>query len=589
MRYWFGEYRKHTYMDAPSLEIAKKIFKATELFPEQYVSSKYIIKNEECEYNWVLERYEHKFKPGALIPIEICEDGWETVGSISLQECLDFSYDELKSTSQKYLPSEDESGREPEKLPVVGNSKALSLLSKNDLRKKHDLIKVKMNELEQARNDLVRAKTALQKELDAKKRVIYIIETFLGVSEEVIELKSGEKADESVPLSLYQQKLYMDEELGIWSDGGMDFQDLDKFDEWITDNYEKFLYDSKSVCAWQIRRKSKNYSNDSFLNAFMNEENFKTYFLIRNGDCLYRIFSNIHVSDKMFPREDEFYRVYEEAKKWRDQPDYIKDKMEQWHDSYLFTLLAIQGMIERTDIFGTSLRGIVNLSKSDGIPSEKVKFIRDAETEHWIGDGRPSWYDFLKQNRRTIKQGTRVVLSSRFYYSNKDDRWRNAPFRAEPPSRDEIYIVDKYIEKSDGNRYGYKIKIYYNPYDEVYYQWRSHKRKRRVPFRLYLDEVINVDDITFEDINYYLHNRLYRKDYLRILPILYYLKCVKEEEIKLEKELVKYLAGQLGWSEDKYSDIRYAITWWKLKNKWKRAVTADEAKAVRMILKRLKR
>lgn len=53
------------------------------------------------------------------------------------------------------------------------------------------------------------------------------------------------------------------------------------------------------------------------------------------------------------------------------------------------------------------------------------------------------------------------------------------------------------------------------------------------------------------------------------------------------EELVKYIAGQLEWDEPQYEKIRKAVTWWKLKNKWKRAVTKDEAKAVRMILRKL--
>jgi len=41
-------------------------------------------------------------------------------------------------------------------------------------------------------------------------------------------------------------------------------------------------------------------------------------------------------------------------------------------------------------------------------------------------------------------------------------------------------------------------------------------------------------------------------------------------------------------NEKNEEKIQQAIQWWKLKNKWKRAITVKESTATRMILRKLK-
>jgi hypothetical protein len=101
--------------------------------------------------------------------------------------------------------------------------------------------------------------------------------------------------------------------------------------------------------------------------------------------------------------------------------------------------------------------------------------------------------------------------------------------------------------------------------------------------------MINFDEITLEDCDYYLHNRIERKNYLDILPTLFYVRKGKLKEKALEDEFIRFLAGEMNWDESHNDEIQKAIDWWKLKNKWKRGLMSDDAKAVRMIKKRLKK
>ena len=578
MKYWFGKGSKTARFEAKTLEHAIKLFKAAELFPEQFVDKEFV---EGQDYDNDLEMYIYKLKPGALIFIYGDED--KKIGSVLVDDCINVDYRNLlPSTPLLEAPTIKTEEEPKETLPVIGSEKAVTQIgTKIALREAHNELMRKKADLERLTYEIKNSLNIIKKELQQKQKVLYILELFLGIHEEIIELKEGPNAPENTPLTLFQQILYMDEEVGIWNDGeGLDFKSIDKFDEWIIKEYKRFLHQPKSICVFSVRRKSKDYG-DPFINMNFNEENKKTYFLIRNGDQLCRIWSDVTVSQRLFPAQKEYQDLYEEWKHWSDT---VKEKLQNHHESYLFGLLAIQGILERTDVLGTELRKHLNFMRPDGLPDEWLKLIRDDEPEFWLTDGKPSWRDYIKANRATIGIGTRIILSTEEYRfrlnSNKDsDDWRAAPFRpGSPPSRSAVYIVDAIEE---GKYHSKLFIIHYSPAE----YWKE--RKRKVCFRLYGDEILNFDKITLEDAEYYESNRLYRKDYISLLPTIHWIKLIRKEEQSLEFEFTKFIAGKLDWDEFGYPEIRRAIDWWKLKNKWKRDLTVDEAKAVRMILKKL--
>jgi len=577
VKYWFGTgSNKSVHFEAKTLEHAIKLFKAAELFPEQFVDRKFI---EEGDYDNDLSMYVYKLKPGALI--FIYDDNSKKVGSVLVDECINVDYRNLLPSIPLLEAPTVKAEESKETLPVIGSEKAVTKIgTKVALREAHNELMRKKADLEQLTNEIKDSLDIIKKELKQKQKVLYILELFMGIHEEIIELKEGTSAPENTPLTLFQQVLYMDEEVGIWNDGeGLDFKSIDKFDEWAVKEHKRFLHQPKSICVFKVRRKSKDYG-DPFVNMSFNEENKKTYFLIRNGDQLCRIWSDVTISERLFPTKNEYQALYEEWKDWNS----VKEKLQDHHESYLYGLLAIQGIIERTEVLGSELRKHINFMRPDGLPDEWIKLIRDDEPEFWITDGKPAWRDYIKTNRATIGIGTRIILSTEEYpfhlNRNKDsDDWRTSPFRpGYPPSRREVYIVDAVEE---GKYHGRLFIIHYLPKND----WQE--RKRKVCFRLYSDEILNFDKITLEDAEYYESNRLYRKDYISLLPTIHWIKLIRKEEQSLEFEFTKLIAGKLGWDEFWYPKIRKEIDHWKLKNKWKRDLTVDEAKAVRMILKKL--
>jgi hypothetical protein len=158
------------------------------------------------------------------------------------------------------------------------------------------------------------------------------------------------------------------------------------------------------------------------------------------------------------------------------------------------------------------------------------------------------------------------------------------------------YLVEEFKGESKDTYFAHNasILIRYQPGDTVKwdpYTYEEVTRKRRVPWFLYSDEVINFDAISDEEADYYMKSRIDRKRYLRVLPTLHWIRDLKRKERELELEFSKMIAGSLGWE---YNDINQkkiqeTITWWKLKNKWKRALTTEDSTATSMILKKLKK
>jgi len=615
MKFYFGEPydTDSVIVEARNLEHAIKIFKVSELFPEKCVDNIYNKRDSkghfESDYNSTLRRYITKFKienPKIFIYQENEKNEWDKISSVGLQECVNVDYrDLMPSVNLLEAPKiieEDESDKEV--LPVVVNAKALSTISsKVILREKHDEIVSKKAELERMIREMDHSMTLLKNELSQKQKIVYIIETYLGINEEILQIADGDPAPEDSKLSLFQQKLFMDEEVGIWDDKdgqGLDFKDIEQFDEWIVKNYKKFAYDPLSVVVWQVRRKEKKYDN-IWTNVQFNQWNKTTYFLIRNGFRLYRIWSNVHVDDRLFPTKTEYLNIVNEERRWGN--DRVIEKLQKKHEGYMYGLIAIQGIIERTDVLGTRLkRNGVNLLSPRNDGDEYIKFIRDAEVEFWIGDGHPRWSEFLKKNRESVRLGSRICISTEKYYfmlssSNEDnDRWRCQPYRPDcAPSRDHCYSVEAFKGESKDTYFphGTSIMIRYQPGDCVGfdpYTYEEITRKRRVPWFLYSDEVINFDEITLEEADYYMKSRIDREQYITMLPTLHWIRSIKLREKELEEEFTKMIAGQLNLdlSEENKKKIEDAIQWWKLKNKWKRAVTLKESTATKMILSRLK-
>jgi hypothetical protein len=606
--YRFGResYNDYVTIEAFNLAHAIRLFKNTILFPERYVAKKFIASE---EYNSKLKRSVYTIKgDNPFIQIRDHETK-KLLGKVLLSECMDLELD--LNVSTKLLTDgiqpqpNNNSPEQSEGLQLIGVTESPAVMGKQALQETQDALMLKKHELEALMQQVNASMDLLRDELTRKGKILLAIEAYMGLKEEVIQLHKGKSAPEEEPLHVYQQILYMDEEVGLWEDGGLDWQGLDTFDEWIVKNVRHFLYKEKSVVAFKVRRADKKYFPindiaDAICHNQMNEQNHFCYLLIRNGENIYRIWLDLAISEKLFPSQTEYQSIIERYEGYGE--DYLREKLQDNTEQYMWGLVALQGLIVRTNILGSTLSSRVNLFSGKFTPKDVV-LIRDAETSHWISDGRPNWQEYCKQNRTTIHQGSRIVISSEISVVDfgRDNRgaWRVAPFKTDfSPLRKELYIVEKFLTPEDKKKLNYQvwninnapITIYYCTNDTMYSRWaEDHTRIRRVPCRLYLDEVLNFDTITLDDCDYYMGNRMERPRYLSIMPVLYWIRQIRRKEQEVENHFKKLASSQLGWDETRFPEIQEAINWWKLKNKWKRNLMKDDAKALRMIIRRLKK
>lgn len=443
--------------------------------------------------------------------------------------------------------------------------------------------KMVRHKTEVMRNKIGGIITQYNKVISKLNKIIFTLELYAGIEENIKQIQSGEAADEKEPIHLMQIMKFMDEEVGDPSNGGISFDSIEKFDNWLLSfnkflgyhNYELLIPFKKGVRIMRVRRNvSEKYSVDSFNNRWEIQQEMKTYVIIRNGENFYTISSKMHFCEKLFPDVKELTEFVESGGDFDDHP-----KME----GYKHGMILMQGLVDRTDVFG-SVAGKISFLKPDSVEKGDVVFNYENE-DMLITDGSISSLDFL--NTSTIEAGDRVlVYNPELGYQAR--RIYKQFFRNEfcypPAPQTGIYKLEYDSE--------YKCLYFrYNPKDTV---WNlnegSHERKRGFSYKINPSDtfVVNIDIVSHRNIEWIekmMYDRRDRRHYLRAAGLLNAVKRYKRAELKEEEPFKNLVISVCKCSEE---DALDAIHWWKTKNKHKRSLSVDDVKALRMISKKLK-
>lgn len=539
MNYFFGRkgetngYQRleGVWVEADTLEFAIYKFAYTEDNIYKYLSDYGL-----SEYNSDLNKY--IIKDGCYNKAEIniyVDTGEDTklVKTIKVSELENFNFDdvekELSSKGQKAdsqeiaLLKDDTVKVYAENLPQ--EFKEGKIKTVKDFNNCRTEIEKKMLELEKQKQELKSQIAEMEKWLKGKYRVICAYETYLGTKEEVIEL-IGEGKTSNEPIHLYQAVRFMDEEYGIVNlekitettyveMDDFDYKNIDLFDKWITENYKMFIPSERGIVMWRIKRLGKDYG-DKWENMVCNGYNANCYFLIRNGERLYRIFSDVESkNDTMFPTEQQ---SIEAGKKWSSDEGFDRETFEENTLPWKYILIAIQGILDRTNILGTDCQFKTNLI-CGLFDKEKIVLVRDKERKDLIGDNTmPSWSSYLQENRNKTKIGDRIIITdlwgskshygsdtndSDFIYQHHMD-WRRRWVGV--PRRSKVYEIKDYDKD-----WGYKI-LYFEE------RWFDDTKKKRTAIWLDKTEFFNISQTTEKDLKYYLNDRREREKYLDMLP-----------------------------------------------------------------------
>ncbi|EYR64873.1 hypothetical protein N866_03250 [Actinotalea ferrariae CF5-4] len=488
---------------------------------------------------------------------------------------------------------------------VVANARKAALEAQ---AKAKELIAAQQRALEAQLRAMAAELEPLQAQVRMFEEGIWTMNLYLGRDEELHTLAEGTPASAGTPIHVRQQVLAMDEESALYAEhGGMDVRDIAAFDQWITADpahLDQVLPEQRGVVAIIPRRQGREYK-DPWLQSAMDQANTETWWLIRNGQNVYRMLTDFNVGRRLVPARNEFTAMFVDP--------YTKAPLQPGTDAwlkaekaagarerhYMRIALILQGLIDRTAVFHPLPVAGLSLLSPEHYDAGHVVLI--ADDEHTLTTGRKPFYQWLAEKNRQLTPGMRVIITTRHqdWPKASRDRWsygqheRLHPNGVENPPTGEVHTITR-----RGDAPGSLVFTYARTVET----WARDERGRhelRVPktkasCTIYPDDrfVLPVDLVTVEEMREYLAARTERHAYADLFPVLNAAIAFKEAEAAAEAPFRAFLAGQVAQAED--IDLAAAeaavvplVDWWKLGNRWHRPLNGDptaEAKAAKAIL-----
>jgi hypothetical protein len=490
----------------------------------------------------------------------------------------------------------------------------------------------KQTEIAEAQTELRRALdrqlSAASAALEPMKKVvarltegIHAVNLYLGRDEEIVELRTGDRAPAGTPIVVRQMVLSMDQECAIAAtDGGIDYRDIETFDAWLISDpahIEQVIPEPKAVVAIIPRITDRDYG-DPWANMNASAQNEHTYFLIRNGDTIFRTTTDFRVGTRLIPGRDEFTSMFVERQFDHKTHEYRTVPMEPgssaWFKAeeaadarrrhYMKVALVLQGLIDRTTVFHPLPAAEVSLLHPESYDAGHVVVVTDGDLA--LGTGRPSFREWLKALNAQLRPGMRIIGAFngedwRNADESLDRRWghsRLSPNGAAAPGSNVIHTLDKRgprgsltfkFERTD-RRYGYE--------HGTWGRWGEWAYEKRASCTVFPTDrfIIAVDAVDEADVRYYLQARTERHEYMTMFPVLQAVLEVLESERQAEAPFRMMLAGELvklGADVHEVDDsVERLVRWWKFANRHHRPLVGDadlNAKAVRMIVDEFRR
>jgi len=243
----------------------------------------------------------------------------------------------------------------------------------------------------------------------------------------------GRSASPDLPISMIQQRLFADLELGIFDEKGG--EDLDVYSEPVfleelktNPEFVKQIFPTeRAIVLMQLRMNDKDYGCP-ITNYVVNEQNRRVFLLVRDGENIYQVFSPIgshECADKLFPSRTDLDDLFK-----RGQVDITIDHL--WYSTafslrerailhYKRFLLLIAGLDHNHKLFGEFYpQGQEMQIFYPEFQEKYFNFIHDADGEGLIGSGfnytLGEWIE--KHNSKAVVGSMVLVNVDRFMDSN---------------------------------------------------------------------------------------------------------------------------------------------------------------------------
>lgn len=441
------------------------------------------------------------------------------------------------------------------------------------------------------------------------KEQLHTINLYLGTGEEIVALADGEAAPESTPITIRQMVLRMDEECAVAAEkGGIDAVDMEEFDRWLLADpahVEQVLPEPKGVVALTPRdpERSKRYESAQQTQAVA-EANAQTYFLIRNGDKLWRTCTDFNVGSLLVPGPQTFTDLFTrternyhgrggmESKRVPIKPgssdwDRAQQQAERSERHYFRVAIILEGLLHRTPVFHPlPVQGMSFMDESNH-EAGRIRFILDAEAA--LGDGHEQFRDWQSRLGGQLRPGMRIVGQFNGYEGfgahssrHRDGNARLHPMGASPPEDGVIYELKQVQGKRLGFTYPRTDMVWRRGYD-ARGDWRGSgeaKTNASCHIKPGDDWIIPYDLADVADMERFLRSRSDREEYVSMFPLIKAAIRAKRREAELEAPFRTMLAGVLARENgvsvaDAEAAVPGLVEWFKTTNKWHRPLVAD--------------
>ena len=423
---------------------------------------------------------------------------------------------------------------------------------------------------------------------------------YTGEDVEVTTLCEGDPADPAEKLTLYQDVLFLDEELAVdLFYGGFEFQKMSTLGEILSGDatlLDRMIPAPRGVVLVRPRREDFEYFKGdtgpaaAFANAMLNAANKVGYMLVRNGANVHLVSSEITTekAEHLFPTREEIDRQFKDHFGEEIRPDHLdyskaRSKLDRKTVYYRRMLLMLWGLNDRLGLFGSFIdpAGDTNWYSPE-FQGRYFNFIHDAEGT--LVDMRPNWADWIRGKNRLLQQGSRLAVRWGAFVNHRGapglfertSRGSDGPLLAATP--DQAFSVEKVQRQGD----------------RLMVKCAATKKWGRGSGKSFLANVdvassfvesstgaaLCLDDVTVEEIDYYITSRRQRRSYLSFLWTLQEVRgLLAEEEARqapgvaaLVKDFMHSGADEVEAAEA----IRRAVRLWRSQNGWKIAGEVEE-------------
>lgn len=421
----------------------------------------------------------------------------------------------------------------------------------------------------------------------------------------------GKGAAQDEKLFIFQRIIYMDEEFLVHlMDGGATHADMPAFFDKLSKDKklaDRIFGGQRSVVLMKPRRTEKSIKYDSELytiqqamqivaaNIEEKERNKTLFMAIRDGDKFWHVSlpDILQNTERFFPTPDDLEAPYRERRWYKDDPikkigqDNIKyakavEDFRVMALNYERLLLILWGLHDRLHIFGDFAIGDQRNFSNPEFQNDHIKLVMD--DQDLLGSNRPDWKTYVKeQNEKLTKKSRVVCVWKELVNSETAPKWveltknydqhHNVAFDPKISIETISELAGKFTVKAPAIR---------EVFDSNEGFYKEKRFKISVPLNSGNSSNISylvIDDIDYEDIEYYINSRGERETYIGYIAAMFLARDLLKAEAEEDYPSAQALMNLPGITE---KNAKSACRKWRALYRGEKAPSPNDNKFVEL-------